>query len=65
MARVQFKAKFDAIQRTDRPGWYVRLTLPGGRQSRIDGFKTQAEARQWITAQSAAWLKIHESGRYA
>ena len=62
-ARVKPKAKFDAMQRTDRPDWYVRLTLPAGRQSWIDGFKTQAEARNWITAQSVAWLKMHESCR--
>ena len=65
MASVKLKARFDVIQRTDKPGWYVRVTLPGGRQSQIDGFNTQTEARKWITAQSTAWLKIRESGRYA
>jgi hypothetical protein len=42
----------------------VRLTLPSGRQPQIDGFETEAEARDWIKARSTAWLKMYESGRY-
>jgi len=65
MASVTPKAKFEAIQLKDRSGWYVRLTLPDGRQPQIDGFKTQSEARKWIKVQSTAWLKMYEGGRYA
>jgi hypothetical protein len=65
MACVKPKAKFDVIRLKDRPGWYSRPTLPGGRQPQIDDFKTQAEARKWIKAQSTAWLKMYEGGRYA
>jgi hypothetical protein len=62
MAAIKSKARFDAVERKDGE-WYVRLTLPGGRQSQIDGFKTKAEAHRWIKAQSAAWLKMYEGGK--
>jgi hypothetical protein len=55
--------RFDAVERKDGE-WYVRLTLPGSRQLQIDGFK-KAEAGRWIKAQSAAGLKMYESGKYA
>jgi hypothetical protein len=64
MATFISKARFEAVERKDGQ-WYVRLMLPEGRQPQIDGFKTQAEAQRWIKAQSAAWLKIYEGGRYA
>jgi hypothetical protein len=38
--------------------------LPSGIQPQIDGFETEAEARDWIKARSTAWLKMYESGKY-
>jgi hypothetical protein len=64
MASPKPKVRFEAAE-TKGGEWYVRLTLPGGRQPQIDGFKTEAEARRWIKAQSAAWLKMYEGGKYA
>ena len=58
------KARFDAVETKDGQ-WLVRLTLPGGQQPEIDGFRTQAEARRWIKGQSAVWLKMYEGGKYA
>jgi hypothetical protein len=58
------KVRFEAVEGKDNQ-WYVRLTLPGGRQPQIDGFSTKAEARRWINAQSATWLRVFEGGRYA
>jgi len=44
-------------------GWYVLATLLRGRPIQLGGFKTEDEARKWIEAKSAVWLKDHESGR--
>jgi len=57
--------KFEPVKLKAGSGWYVRLTLPDGRQPQIDGFKTEAEALEWIKTTSVAWLKIFEGGRYA
>ena len=64
MAAPKSKVRFNAVETKDGQ-WYVRLTLPDGRQPQIDDFRTQAEARRWIKAQSAAWLKMYEGGKYA
>jgi hypothetical protein len=37
--------------------WYVMATHPSGRREHIRRFKTEAEARRWITRKSKAWLK--------
>jgi hypothetical protein len=58
-------ATFDPVQLKDGSGWYVRLTLPDGREPQIDGFKTEAEAQDWIKSKSAEWLKSYEGGKYA
>ena len=63
MAIRKPKARFDAVE-SKNGEWYVRLTLPGGKQPQIDGFKTEAEAHRWIKAQSAAWLKMYEGGKH-
>jgi hypothetical protein len=64
MATSKPKVRFEAVERKDGQ-WYVRLTLPGGRQPQIDGFSSEGEARRWINAQSATWLRVFEGGRYA
>ncbi len=58
------KVKFEPVQTKVRGEFSVRVTLADGRQAQIDGFKTEAEARRWIKAQSAAWLKMYEAGKY-
>jgi hypothetical protein len=40
----------------DRPGWYVLLVWPNGREQHITNFDTEAEAQAWIDNNSAAWL---------
>jgi len=65
MATHKPKTKFEPAELKAGTGWCVRLTLPSGRQPQIDGFETEAEARDWIKARSTAWLKMYESGRYA
>jgi hypothetical protein len=58
------KARFDIVETKDGQ-WHVRVTLPGGKQSQVDDFRTESEARRWIRAQSAAWLKMYEGGRFS
>ncbi len=37
--------------------WHVVGTYPSGQQERITGFKTEADALDWIANDSAAWLE--------
>jgi hypothetical protein len=37
--------------------WHVVGTYPRGQQEHITGFKTEAEALDWIVNESKAWLK--------
>jgi hypothetical protein len=59
------RAQFEPLPTKVRDEFYVRVTLPDGRQPQIDGFKTKAEAIRWIKGQSAAWLKMYEGGKYS
>lgn len=51
------QASFEAVEHKDRSGWYVRLTRPAMLPQQIGDFKTEAEARKWIGAESAKWLE--------
>ena len=42
--------------------WHVVGTYPSGQQERITGFKTEADALDWIANDSADWLE-KRSGR--
>ena len=37
--------------------WHVVGTYPSGQQERITGFKTEADALDWIANVSADWLE--------
>ncbi len=41
--------------------WHVVGTYPSGQQERITGFKTEADALDWIANDSAAWLEKRRS----
>ena len=36
--------------------WHVVGTYPSGLQEHITGFKTEADALDWIDTESASWL---------
>jgi hypothetical protein len=57
------QAFFEPIE-TKTGEWCVRLSLPGGREPVIDGFKSETEAREWIKTDSMAWIERYEAGRY-
>jgi hypothetical protein len=63
MTAVKSKVRFDAVETKDGQ-WHVRATLLDGSQPQIDGFNTESEARRWIKAQSAVWLKMYERGKH-
>ncbi len=65
MAKLKPKVEFEAVEMKIGAAWFVRLKLPGGRQTRIDGFKSEVEAREWIRDRSTAWLKMYDGGKYA
>jgi hypothetical protein len=62
--RSTLKAVFMPIETKDGE-WSVRLALPGGRQPVVDGFKSEAEAREWIKTGSIVWIERYESGSHA
>jgi hypothetical protein len=39
------------------PQWHVVGTHPSGQQEHITGFKTEADALDWIANDSVAWLE--------
>ena len=41
--------------------WHVVGTYPSGQQEHITGFKTEADALDWIANDSAAWLEKRRS----
>ena len=64
MGKSEPKRPFEPFEAT--PGkWSIRLSLPGGRQPVIDGFKSEAEAREWIKTESIAWIEKYEAGKRA
>jgi hypothetical protein len=64
MATSEPKVAFKAIQIKSDEGWHVLVTLPNGQQPYLGGFKTEADAINWIARESKAWLKGYESGRF-
>jgi hypothetical protein len=42
------KVRFEAVERKDGQ-WYVRLSLPGGRQPQFDGFSTKGKSPMFKT----------------
>jgi hypothetical protein len=61
MDRSWPKAVFKPIETKDGQ-WSIRLSLPGGRRPVIDGFKSEAEAQEWIKTDSIAWIERYERG---
>jgi hypothetical protein len=58
MAKDVSKVTFDPKPLTSGTGWYVVATYPGGQQEHIPGFKTEAEAVEWLaSSRCQAWLK--------
>ena len=64
MAKPKPEIKFKPVEWKILPEWYVLVTLPDGKELRIGGFKTEANARDWIAKSSAAWIK-EQRGRWA
>ena len=53
-------AKFEVKALSCGWGLFVWVTLPDGKVEHIVGFKTEAEAEEWIAFKSAAWLVEYE-----
>jgi hypothetical protein len=50
------KVDFQPVEMRVGSGWFVRVTLPRGEPPRLGGFKTEAEATEWIKRKSAVWV---------
>ena len=60
MAKPKPEITFRPVEWKILPEWYVLVTLPDAKELRIGGFKTEANARDWIAKSSAAWIKEHK-----
>ena len=65
MADGNARVRFEPIQLQPGAGWHVLITLRYGKQLKINGFESSAEAREWIRTESAAWLSKYNSGLQA
>jgi hypothetical protein len=65
MPTAKPKVQFEPVPMRGASGWYVLIKLPNGQHPQLGNFKTEAEAREWIARESAAWLKKFEGGPYA
>ena len=45
--------------------WYVLVTWSDGYEQQVPGFKSEAEADQWIKLDSFEWLQRHPKSRPA
>ena len=58
MTKDVSKVTFDLRPVRSGTGWYVVATYPGSQQEHIPGFKTEAEAVEWLaSSRCQAWLK--------
>jgi hypothetical protein len=64
VANIKPKLEFEPIELKVGSGWYVRVTLPRGRQPQLGNFNTEVEARKWIKRRSSAWLKKYQRSRH-
>jgi hypothetical protein len=55
---------FDPIEMQIAPGWFVSVTLQGREPARLGGFRTEAEATEWIERESSVWLKDYSDRQY-
>jgi hypothetical protein len=53
------ETEFEPIELKDFSGWYVLITPHHGVAHRINSFKSEAEAREWIGENSAYWLTTY------
>ena len=45
-------------------GWYVQFVYSDKPPLQLGGFKTEEEAKEWVSDKSAAWLKERAEDRY-
>ena len=58
MVKDAAKIKFEPRPLKIGLGWHIVATYPSGLQEHIIGFKTQAEATEWLAnGRRQAWLK--------
>jgi hypothetical protein len=55
---------FQPVEMKTGKGWFVRVTLPRGEPPRLGGFRTEAEAIEWIKNKSGTWLREHYNYLY-
>jgi len=61
MANKRPKPKFTASEDKVGTGWHVDVVLEDGVPVEVPGFRSEAEAQDWIDHKSSAWLKARHT----
>jgi hypothetical protein len=64
MTTLSPKVDFQPIEMKAGSGWFVRVALPRGETPCLGGFKTEAEAAEWIKRKSSVWLRERYGYKY-
>jgi hypothetical protein len=64
MAPPTPKIEFRRTEMRSGRGWYVQVVYSDRPPLQLGGFKTEEEAKEWVSGKSAAWLKEHAEDRY-
>jgi len=62
MAKAVGKITFNPKPLKVGAQWHVVDTYPRGQEEHITGFKTEADAKDWLKNDSQAWLKKRSYG---
>jgi hypothetical protein len=57
MTKSAAKIRFEPRPMKGGPGWLVIVTFPDRPEMQVSDFATEADAKNWITNDSWAWLK--------
>ena len=65
MQNVKPKIEFRPTKMQSGVGWSIQVLKAGHPPYQLGGFKTEAEAVDWVQRKSATWLKDNPDGRRA
>jgi len=64
MEKTKPEIRFRPTERKFGSGWYVQVIFSDLPPLQLGGFRTEQEAKDWITQESARWLSSYLDGRY-
>jgi hypothetical protein len=65
MTQPKAKIEFRPTEMKSSLYWYVQVVFHDVPPLQLGGFKSEEEAKDWVTHKSDAWLKTYANGKYA